>query len=413
MPDLKRIHRQFCWTCLAFALWLLIACGGRSHLEPTVLLISLDGFRWAYLEKADTPNLDHLVKTGVKAKALLPVFPTKTFPNHYSLATGLYPENHGIIANTMYDPVFDDTFDLSLRDAVTDSRWWQGEPLWVTAEIQGQISATLFWPGTEANIKGVQPTYWYPYDHDLPHSERVNQILAWLDLPPDRRPTFLTLYFPHTDDQGHRHGPDSPEVAKTIAQLDSTLATLFQGLLERGIMEEVNIIVVSDHGMAVTDSTRVIFLDNYIDLKQAGVIDWSPVLGLRPPEEVQENIYLALKNAHPHLQVYRRDEVPARLHYSAHHRIPPIIGIADEGWSISTRQFYKQNPAYFMGGDHGYDPRYPSMWGIFIARGPAFKNGLKVAPFQNIHIYDLIARVLSLEPAPNDGSLDSVKALLD
>ena len=412
MRDPRPILRLTARLWLGLMLWLVIGCGGH-RLKPTVLLISLDGFRWDYLEKADTPNLDRLVSTGAKARALIPAFPTKTFPNHYTIITGLYPENHGIIANTMFDPAYVDTFMLSKRETVSDGRWYGGEPLWVTAEKQGRISATLFWPGSEAEIGGVRPTYWYQYDHDLPHTDRINQILAWLDLPPDRRPTFITLYFPDTDDQGHRFGPDSQELAMTVARLDSTLGTLFDGLMERGFMEEINIVVASDHGMAATDSTRVIFIDDYIDLNQAGVIDWSPVLGLRPPEELREDIYEALKTAHPHLQAYRREEMPSRLHYSNHHRIPYIIGIADEGWSITSHTFYDRDPSYFSGGDHGYDNRYPSMYGIFIARGPAFENGLEVPPFQNIHIYSLIANVLGLEPAPNDGCLDSVKVMLD
>ena len=413
MHKLRPTSRLFTRFWPGVLLWLIIGCGGQHRLEPTVLLISLDGFRWDYLEKANTPNLDHLVRTGVKARALIPVFPTKTFPNHYTIFTGLYPENHGIIANTMFDPAYGDTFDMSKPEAVRDGRWYDGEPLWVTAEKQGQISATLFCPGTDAEIGGVRPTYWYRYDHDLPHADRVNQVLAWLDLPPDRRPTFITLYFPDTNDQGKRFGPDSQELAAAAEKVDSTLGTLFQGLMERGLMEEINIVVTSDHGMAAIDSTRVIFIDDYIDLNQAGVIDWSPTLGLRPPEEVRGDIYEALKSAHPHLQVYRREEVPDRLHYSTHHRIPYIIGIADEGWSITSHAFYDTASSYFTGGAHGYDNRYPSMHGIFIARGPAFENGLEVPPFQNIHIYSLITKVLGLKPAPNEGSLDSVKVMLD
>jgi len=412
MPKLKLTLRLLARLWLGLLLWLVIGCGNH-RLKPTVLLISLDGFRWDYLEKAATPNLDRLVSTGVKARALIPVFPTMTFPNHYTIVTGLYPENHGIIANTMFDPAYGDTFRLSKSEAVSDGRWYGGEPLWVTAEKQGRISATMFWPGSEAEIGGIRPTYWYEYDHDLPHTDRINQVLAWLDLPPDRRPIFITLSFPDTDDQGDRFGPDSQELATAIARVDSTLGTLFEGLMERGFMEEINIVVASDHGMAAIDSTRVIFIDDYIDLNQAGVIDWSPVLGLRPPKEVREDIYEALKTAHPHLQAFRREEMPSRLHYSTHHRIPHLIGIADEGWSITSHAFYDRDPSHFSGGAHGYDNRYPSMHGIFIARGPAFENGLKVPPFQNIHIYNLIARVLGLKPAPNDGSLDSVKVMLD
>jgi len=354
-----------------------------------------------------------LMTTGVKAEALIPLFPTKTFPNHYSIITGLYPENHGIIANRMFDPAYIDTFSLDKPESLSDDRWYGGEPLWVTAEKQDQISATLFWPGSEAEIEGVRPTYWYPYDSELPHADRINQVVSWLDLPLDRRPTLITLYFSDIDVQGYLFGPDSPELAAAVERIDSTLGVLFDSLMERELMEEINIVVVSDHGQAATDSTRIIFLDDYIDLEQAGVIDWSPVLGLRPPEEVLESIYQTLKGAHPRLQVYRREETPQRLHYSTHHRIPYIIGIADEGWSITSHASYDQDPSRFKGGANGYDNRYPSMHGIFIARGPAFKNGLEVGAFQNIHIYNLLADILRLEPAPNDGDLDSVRVLLD
>lgn len=409
-PELR--PRFLVRLCLGALLALVISCS-QQGMQPTVLLISLDAFRWDYLEKADTPNLDRLVATGVKAEALIPVFPTKTFPNHYSIITGLYPENHGIIANRMFDPAYIDTFSLDKPESLRDGRWYGGEPLWVTAEKQSQLSAILFWPGSEAEIKGVRPTYWYPYNSELPNDDRINQATSWLDLPTDRRPTFITLYFSEIDVQGYLSGPDSPELAAAVEKIDSTLGTLFDRLIERELMEEINIVVVSDHGMATTDSTRVIFIDDYIELEQAGIIDWSPVLGLRPPEEVRESIYQTLKGAHPHLQVYRREETPQRLHYSTHHRIPYIIGIADEGWSITSHDSYNQDPSRFNGGAHGYDNRYPSMHGIFIARGPAFKNGLAVDAFQNIHIYNLLADILRLEPAPNDGNLDSVRVLLD
>ncbi len=398
--------------CLGALLALAISCSQQGR-QPTVLLISLDALRWDYLDKANTPNLDRLVATGVKAEALIPVFPTKTFPNHYSIITGLYPENHGIIANRMFDPAYIDTFSLDSPESLSDGRWYGGEPLWVTAEKQGQISAILFWPGSEAEIKGIRPTYWYPYDSELPNGDRINQVVNWLDLPPDQRPTLITMYISDIDVQGYLFGPDSPELTAAVEKVDSTLGTLFDSLMERELMEKINIVVVSDHGQAAIDSTRVIFLDDYIDLEQAGVIDWSPVLGLRPSKEVRESIYQTLKGAHPHLQVYRREETPQRLHYSIHHRIPYIIGIADEGWSITSHATYDQDPTRFNGGANGYDNRYSSMHGIFIARGPAFKNGLEVGAFQNIHIYNLLADILRLKPDPNDGNLDSVSVLLD
>lgn len=394
---------------LYLILWIFIGCGGQA--SSTVLLISLDGFRWDYFEKTDTPNLDRLAQTGVKARGLIPVFPTKTFPNHYSIITGLYPENNGVVGNTMFDPIMDDTFSVYERESVSDGRWYGGEPLWVTAEKQGVTAATLFWVGSEAEINGLRPSYWHPYDHDLPHADRTQQVLAWLDLPPERRPRLICMYFSDTDDGGHI-GTNSPELMEAIQRVDSSLGVIFDGLIQRGMMEEINIVVLSDHGMTEIDTTQVIFLDDYIDIDKAGVIDWSPILGLRPPEVALDNIYSALKGAHPRLQVYRRDEMPSRLHYSNHHRIPLIIGIADEGWSITSRAFFDQDPSQFNGGAHGYDCIYPSMRGIFIARGPAFKSGRVTDHFQNIHIYPLLAKILEMKPASNDGSLDSVKAML-
>ena len=396
---------------VALAVALLMGCGSSSRLKPTILLIALDGFRWDYRSLADTPNLDRLVATGVTAEGLIPVFPTKTFPNSYSIVTGLYPANHGVIANTMFDPAIGDTFSLGNRDAVTDGRWYGGEPLWVTAEKQGQFTAPIFWPGSEAEINGVRPSYWLEFDHWMSPAEKVREVLAQLDLPVERRPTFISMYFPEVDDEGH-WGNDS-SIAASISGVDSALGLLFQGLMERAIREEVNMIVVSDHGMAGLDTSRVIFVDDYVELDAAGVIDWSPVLALRPPQENEEWVYSALKNAHPQLQVYRRSELPARLHYSSHYRIPPIIGIADEGWSVTSHEWYDANPARFSGDNHGYDNRLASMRGIFIGQGPAFKNGLQVPPFQSIHLYALMCAILDLEPAPNDGSLDSVKVLLN
>jgi predicted AlkP superfamily pyrophosphatase or phosphodiesterase len=385
----------------------------RSNgLKPTVILISVDGFRWDYLDQFKAPVMQRLAKNGVRAKAMIPVFPTKTFPNHYSIVTGLYPAHHGIVANTMYDPEFDARFSLSDREAVRDSRWWGGEPLWVTAEKQHQRSGILFWPGSEAAIMGVRPAYWKEYDDDFPNAARVDTVLNWLDLPAARRPTFLTLYFSEIDDAGHRHNPISSEVQKAVRRIDRVLGRLVKGLEGRGIFEQVNLIIVSDHGMAAVEPGQVIFLDDYLDLEKARVVDWNPVLAVRPGQMSEDEIYQVLAKAHPHLQVYRKAELPERLRYSQHRRIAPIIGIAGDGWKISRRETKNTAEDFRATGDHGYDNQLASMRAIFIARGPAFKTGLVTAPFQNIHLYHLICAILKLQPAPNDGNLDSVRVML-
>lgn len=418
---MKRIAAVFeVWFVLSLLLILAggLGCGqddansSPQRLQPTVLLISIDGFRWDYMDRTETPTLDRLAGDGVQARALIPVFPTLTFPNHYTVVTGLFPEKHGIVSNTMYDPVFDATYSLGNREAIADGRWYAGEPIWVTAEEQGQKAATFFWPGSEAEIQGIRPSYWKPYDGRVPHAERVKQILEWLDLPPEKRPTFLTLYFSSVDSKGHEYPPASREVLAAVRSIDRTLGALIQGLEQRQILDDINILITSDHGMAATSRDRIIFLDDYIDLDRVRVVDWGALASIRPHSGEEKIIYRALVNAHPHMRVYRKAETPQHWHYRKHRRIQPIIAVADEGWSITSRGYFQSHPDRYTGGAHGYDNALISMRGIFIAHGPAFKQGLRMGPLKNIHLYALMTEILDLTPAPNAGSVDSVRVML-
>lgn len=378
---------------------------------PTVILVSLDGFPARLLDPAVSPTIARLAAQGVHAPdGIVPVFPTKTFPNHYSIVTGLYTEHHGIVSNSMYDPVFDASFSLGDRAAVSDGRWWGGEPLWVTVETQGRIAGTYFWPGSEAEIGGVRPTYWKQFDGSVPNSARVREVLSWLDLPDDRRPSFITTYFSDVDSEIHRHGVGSAEGKQAMARVDAAVAELVAGLEARGIADQVNLVITADHGMADIAPDRVIFLDDYIDLASVRVSDWSPVAAIWPQEGDEEAVYRALTTAAMPWRVYRKGEIPERFHYRAHRRIAPIIAIADEGWSITTRDAFRI--ARFQGATHGYDHELASMRALFVARGPAFATGRTVAPFTNIHLYELLAAVLGVVPAANDGSLDSVRTVL-
>ncbi len=232
-----------------------------KDLKPTVILISVDGFRYDYFEKYKPENLNNLARKGVRARWMIPAYPSLTFPNHYTVATGLYPENHGIVGNTIYDPEFDAIFALSKREEVQNGRWWGGEPIWVTAEKQGQRAAAFFFPGTEAEIAGKRPTFWKEFDDKFPNPERVDQILKWLDLPAAERPTFYTLYFSDVDHAGHDFSPDSPEVGKAINNVDDALGRLIDGLKARRIFgKNVNLIIVSDHGMAVMNPTKAVII---------------------------------------------------------------------------------------------------------------------------------------------------------
>jgi predicted AlkP superfamily pyrophosphatase or phosphodiesterase len=374
----------------------------------TVLLISLDGFRWDYIERFAPPNLTALAETGVRAKALIPVFPTKTFPNHYSIVTGLYPAEHGIISNNMYDPDRDAWFSMRDREAVSDPAWWGGEPIWVTAEKQGLITATYFWPGSEGPIDGIQPTYWKEFDDQIPGHDRVAEVLGWLDLPEEQRPAFVSMYFSDVDNAGHEFGPDDPRTGEVIARVDGYLGALLEGLQERNLLESTNILVVSDHGIASRSPDRVVFLDDYLESEDANVVDGSPVLALWPKALDVDSLYARLHGVHDHLQIYRRQEIPERFRFSNNPRIAPIIGIADEGWSIGRRSRFQSR--WYSGGTHGYDNELSSMHGILIAYGPEFGSfGLQVElpAINSIHLYELMADIIGVTPAPNSGSAEA------
>ena len=385
---------------------------GPAPVEPILILVSFDGFRWDYPDRGVSPNLAALEARGVRAEGLIPAFPTKTFPNHYTMVTGLLPDHHGIVANTMWDPSFDGRFSMANRDAVQDGRWWGGEPVWVTAERHGQRTAPLFWPGSEAEIEGFSASHWLPFDGEMPNSDRVEWILDLVDRPADQRPSFLTLYFDETDIVGHNSGPDSEEIVDAIAVVDSALGLLVDGLDRRGLLETTNIVVVSDHGMSPTSRERVVFVDDYVDLETARIIDWNPVVALWPEEDDRIEVYESLRDAHPHLSVYWKDSIPPHFQYGSHPRIPPIIGIADDGWTISTHSFFDRVPEAADGGNHGFDHHAPDMQGIFVAAGPSFPEGVRVPAFRNVNVYLLVMEALGLPAAEGDGDFSEVDGIL-
>jgi len=379
--------------------------------DPVVLLVSIDGFRADYLDPTATPHLNALANRGVRAEALIPSFPTKTFPNHYTIVTGLRPDHHGIVANTMWDPEMESSYSLGNREAIRNPAWYGGTPIWVTAERAGVATAPLFWPGSEAPIQGILPHHWLPYDGSMTHQARIDWILDRLSTGGPERVRFATLYFDDVDVAGHQFGPGSTEVAEAIARVDSSIGLLLASLRDRG-RDDVNVIVVSDHGMSRVSQDRIIFLDDYIDPDSVRVVDWSPVLALWPDSTHEDAVYQALKGGHPHLHVYRRHEIPVELGFGTHPRVAPIIGLADPGWSITARDYYERNSERFDGGSHGYDQRSDEMRALFVAAGPGFKSGMVVPAFPNVDVYELIMALLGLPPSPGDGDLVRAKAML-
>jgi predicted AlkP superfamily pyrophosphatase or phosphodiesterase len=392
----------------------VIAQESIRDLKPTVILISIDGFRYDYLEKYRPPTLNRLAKRGVRAEWMVPSFPTKTFPNHYTIATGLYPEHHGIIENNIWD--FGTTFGLSKREELRNPRWWLGEPIWVTAEKQGQRAAAFFFPGTEAKIGGYWPTFWKEYKHETPHEERVDTVLGWLDQLAEKRPTFITLYFSDVDDAGHSFSPDSPQTREAVTKVDAAIARLTAGLKARKIDKEVNLVIVSDHGMASVDQRSAVILDEHFDTEKTEQVLWTgEIVQIFPKAGMESEIINGLR-AVQHAVCWRKAEIPERLHYRDSRRIAPIVCSAEEGWFMTQRNRYKaqkQRPDFGqLKGAHGYDNKYESMRAIFIGHGRAFRKGKVVAPFENIHVYELMCRILGLRPALNDGSFERVKHLI-
>lgn len=392
------------------ALLLLAACHqpqsrAPETLPPPLLLISIDGFRHDYFERTETPALDRLLTEGLKADALVHVFPTKTFSTHYSTVTGLYAENSGVISNSMWDPRRRARFSLGNREAVMDGFWYDGEPIWVTAEKQGLKAATYFWPGSEARIAGVRPTWWMPYRGATSHADRIAQVLEWFDLPSEERPSLVTLYFSRIDSQGHRYGPESVEVEAAIADVDHHLGMLFDQLEARGLFDDMHIIVTSDHGMSEIDRERTIMLDEYLDLDRVRVSDWGPAAMIWEADMDTDAIVEALQHAHPRMRVWRRADIPSRYGFRNHPRIPDVLAEADLGWMISNRPYEAGRDRYPLRGMHGWDPLHQEMGGILIARGPAFRPGSRMGRVQAIHLYELMSALLDLQPAANDGDL--------
>lgn len=388
-----------------------------NDLKPTVILISLDGFRYDYIDKYSPATIKRLGQTGVRAKWMIPSFPTKTFPNHYTIATGLHPQNHGIVENSVYD--FGKVFSMSNRSEVQNPRWWWGEPIWVTAEKQGQIAASYFFVGTETMIQGEAPTHWRTYNGRVPNIMRVDKILELLDKPVNERPTMLSMYFSETDDVGHEFGPDSEETKYAVWEVDGYIERLMAGLKKRKIDKKINVILVSDHGMAAVDQRNAVVMDDYFDTTDKKladpVITTGEIWQIFPKPGKEDELLNSLKTI-KHATCWRKQDIPARLVYSEGRRIAPIVCSSDEGWILTSRDRYetqkKSDDFGMTRGAHGYDNRYQSMMATFVAHGSAFKRGYVAEPFSNVEVYNVICKILGLTPAKNDGNLNNVRAML-
>ncbi|GAA5874588.1 hypothetical protein JCM1840_002238 [Sporobolomyces johnsonii] len=400
---------------------------GTHWWDPTVILISMDGVRADYLTRGLTPHLLDISRKGVRAEYLKPVFPTLTFPNHWSLLTGLYPSSHGIVANDFWSPAMEKEFRYTEPAQSWESGWWGGEPIWATAVKSALRSAVLMWPGPPKLADGTKPTFWYPFVDHYHYRKKLARLAAWLDMPYYKRPHLMTVYLPEVDVAGHRAGPDSKSVNKTLSAMDEFAKQVMELVDSRGLGEVVDVVVVGDHGMTDTSNDRLIFLDEILGEQGFAGVErnegW-PSAGLRFKPEVDQSAMLSLLEAaaaqpDSGFDVYTQKTMPDKWHFTGNERIAPIYCVPWPGWAITSRHELEveMGGKYKVKGNHGYDNDDPSMHTVFVAHGP-FANQLKTSQrlrkrqqeasiasdpnttvlpgFANLEVYDLVARLLGI-----------------
>ena len=375
-----------------------------------VILVSLDGFRYDYPAKYGAPHLQQMAVDGASApEGMLPSYPSLTFPNHLTLVTGLYPEHHGIVANSFYDPARtpDEGQTYVYKSKTnTDGSWYSGVPLWSLAEQQGMRAACLFWPGSEAEIAGKRPSYYEKFDDKLDDAKRVDQVIAWLNLPPEQRPHLITMYFSNVDHAGHTYGPDSEEVRAAVHHLDDVIGDLQAKLATLKL--PVDLVVVADHGMVAVQGDPI-DLSTFADLSDAHT---EGSLIYAKDEAAAEKIYEQFK-AHPdpRFSVYRRANVPKELHYDSNPREGDPVVVPNGPYALRTKP---PAPNWVNNkGEHGYDPlKMPEMKAIFFADGPDIRPGTKVATFRNVAVYPFLVRILGLISPVVDGQLETLSPAL-
>jgi alkaline phosphatase D len=391
-------------SVLIFFLLFVCGCYAQNSTKPYVVMVSLDGFRWDFVKQFKLPNLTNIAQNGVQAKSMKPSYPTKTFPNHYAIVTGLYPDHHGITNNSFYDPKLKKVFSLS-SDAKVDPQFYGGNPIWNVAEQQGLKTASFYWPGSDTGKKS--PSIYKKYDGKVPYSVRIDTVIDWLNLPENERPHLIMLYFDEPDHTGHNFGPLSLENNKMVVKMDSVIGVLTHKLDALPIGNKINLIVVSDHGMAEISDTKKVAILDYLKPSWLGyhqVIN--PIMSIEAKEGCKDSIAQALLKV-PHIKFWAAKDLPKRLHYGSNPRVLDFVVEAKKEYSLVTNR-----SQIVKGGTHGYDNNNKEMHAIFFAKGPNFRKNKKVKTFENVSVYNLIAHILGLKIGTDDGDFDEIKDML-
>jgi predicted AlkP superfamily pyrophosphatase or phosphodiesterase len=380
----------------------------QCNQPETTVIFSLDGFRWDYPQKTSTPTLNMIAREGVKAVSLVPSFPSKTFPNHYTIATGLYPDHHSLINNSFFDREMNKSYAIVNKEARFNPDFYSGEPIWITAQNQGVKTASFYWVGSDVAIQGKHPDYWKMYDGSVPFMQRTDTIIKWLKMPETQRPRLIMAYYHEPDGIGHNYGPDDPRTLKLVTELDSITGILYDRIKALPNGNCINFIVLSDHGMGPISPERNVALKDHIPENWPVRMEGgNPNFNLYADGSYADSVYKALKPLKG-ISVYRPSEVPEHLNYGKNPRVGDLIVFADSAWSITINKPKNK----FTGGTHGYDPQNTDMHAIFYACGPRFKKEYVHPSFQNIHIYPLLAHLMGIKPAKTDGDLLQVIDML-
>lgn len=376
---------------------LLFSVQLKASKNHTTIIISLDGFRWDYTYIYNTPMLDFMANHGIES-GLIPSFPSKTFPNHYTLATGLYPDHHGIVANSFYNPSTKTVFSIKKKEIKNNPLFYGGEPLWITAKKQGLQTAVFYWPGSEVKIQGMYPDLYFIYDKKkrLTFEERINGIIQLLRKSPADRPDLIMAYFEQPDANGHDYGPHDKRTQKAVIQMDSLVHYLYNGIEFLGLSDEVNLIVLSDHGMTWADETQALKLKYLLDESMIEEIQGSLPVNIYTKKGKARKVFQKLKDM-DHVKVWMRNDIPSYLHYGENPCVGDIVIMPDQG-------YYIEDGKPSSGGTHGYDPTLMDMHALFRAIGPDIPH-LHIPHFPNVDVYPLICELLGIEPANNDGEI--------
>ena len=377
--------------------------------KPYVILISADGFRYDFARRFEAKNLLKFAKSGVEATSMKPSFPTLTFPNHYSIATGLYPAHHGIVSNRFYDPARKEIYALGKKESVEDGTWYGGKPLWVLAEEQQMVSASFFWVGSESDVQKTRPTYYFKYSEVFQFNRRLQILKEWLTLPEDKRPHMITFYFPEVDHAAHAFGVYSKQTEEAVHELDKSIGEMNMMATATGLA--VNFVFVSDHGFTNVDTVNTLTVPP-IDTSKFLISYGSNLVHLYAKDKRDiVPAYNKLKNLDKNFTTYLAQDVPARWHYGQlddyFNRIGDIILVSDQPYIFYSRG--RKSPA-----THGFDNNCQEMQATFFAWGPAFKQNYQINNFENVHVYPMIAKLLGLtfNPESIDGRVEVLEEIL-